>query len=63
MNVYEVELETGIPGYRVLRHVRAVDEQQAREKAQALHPDWPVSPHVTLRRPCTKAEIKEAVAS
>ena len=60
MNVYEVEIASEAPGFRLLQHVRAVDEVEAQQKVQNIQgPDAILSPKVVLRRPCTVKEIAE----
>ena len=58
-DVYEVELETGIAGYRLLQHVKAVDAADAQAKAVAAQGVKAIA--VLYRRPCTDAEIAKAV--
>lgn len=60
-DVYEVEVETGIPGYRLLQHVKATDATDAQTKVAQIQDAKCIG--VTFRRPCTDAEIAVAVAS
>lgn len=59
-DVYEVELDTGIPGYRLLQHIKAVDAKTA--QAQVEEQQGASAIAVLFRRPCTTKEIAEAVA-
>lgn len=65
MNVYEVEIATDpikAPGFRFNQHVRAASEDEARAKVQAAQgPDAKLL-EVSIRRPCTDAEIAEELA-
>jgi hypothetical protein len=63
MNVYAVEVETGLSGYRVIQHVRAVDVAEARARAQAAQGPYArivsEAAGVVCLRPCTAEEIAE----
>lgn len=60
MNVYEVEIENGEQGYRLLHHLRADDGADAVVRALA-HWNKPVL-SVAFRRPCKPWEITEQAA-
>lgn len=63
MNVYEVEIVTDAPGFRLVQHVRAVDEVEALQKAQNRQGAQAVlRPEVTLRRACRDREIADELA-
>lgn len=63
MNVYEVEIQTDRKDFRLVQHVRAVDELQANGKVQAMQgKDAVVLPGATLRRACTEKETAEELA-
>lgn len=57
LNVFEVEMETGIPGYRFEQHVRAKDEKDATARVQAAQGPSAEIIGVRFRRACTPAEI------
>ena len=61
-DVYEVEIETGIPGYRLLQHVKATDADSAKVRVQGFHPNAKMLGAV-LWRPCTASEVAVAVAN
>lgn len=60
-DVYEVEVETGIPGYRLLQHVKATDATDAQTKVEQIQGAKCIE--VSFRRPCTDVEIAVAVAA
>jgi ACT domain-containing protein len=60
-DVYEVEVETGIPGFRLLQHIKATDATDAQAKVEQIQGAKCIE--VSFRRPCTDAEIAVAVAS
>jgi ACT domain-containing protein len=60
-DVYEVEVETGIPGFRLLQHIKATDATDAQAKVEQIQGAKCID--VSFRRPCTDAEIAVAVAS
>jgi ACT domain-containing protein len=60
-DVYEVEVETGIPGFRLLQHIKATDATDAQVRVEQIQSAKCIE--VSFRRPCTDAEIAVAVAA
>lgn len=58
-DVYEVELDTGLPGYRLLQHIKAVDAADAQATVEAIQGAKAIA--TTFRRPCKPAEIAQAI--
>lgn len=58
-DVYEVEIDTGVPGYRLLQHIKAVDAGAAQAAVEQIQGAPAI--RVDFRRPCTTKEIAEAI--
>jgi hypothetical protein len=60
-DVYEVEIETGVPGYRLVQHIKAFDYADAEAKVAAVQKAKVIGS--SFWRPCKESEIALAIES
>jgi hypothetical protein len=63
VSVYVVEVETGLPGYRLEQHIKAETQQEAEDKVAANLKAAVISKNTYIRRDCTLAEATDFLAA